>query len=42
VQIVRVRDRQTVLWPDYWNPLAAAQLLGRLPDLPASYSTDEQ
>ena len=30
-----------MLWLDYWNPLAAAQLLGGLPDLLASYSTDE-
>lgn len=42
LQIVRVRDGQIVLWRDYWNPLAAAELLGRLPELLGSYSPDKQ
>ena len=42
LQIVRVHDGQIVLWRDYWNPLASAQLLGRLPALLASYSAEDQ
>jgi hypothetical protein len=38
VQIVKVRDGQIALWRDYWDPLASAELLGRIPDLLARYS----
>jgi uncharacterized protein len=37
LQVVRVRDGQIVLWRDYWNPLASAELLGRVPQLLAYY-----
>jgi ketosteroid isomerase-like protein len=30
LQLVRVRDGEIVLWRDYWDPLAGAQLLGRV------------
>lgn len=38
LQVVRVRDGEIVLWRDYWNPLASAELLGRVPQLLAAYA----
>ena len=32
LQIVKVRDGQITLWRDYWDPLASAELLGRIPE----------
>ena len=40
LQLVRVRAGQIVLWRDYWDPLAGAQLLGRVPQLLEHYSAD--
>ena len=37
LQVVRVLDGEIVLWRDYWNPLAGAELLGRVPELLAAY-----
>lgn len=37
LQVVRVRDGRITLWRDYWDPLATAALLGRLPALVDSY-----
>jgi uncharacterized protein len=39
LQVVNVRDGQITLWRDYWNPLASAELLDRVPELLARYST---
>jgi uncharacterized protein len=39
VQVVEVRDGQIRLWRDYWDPLASAGLLGRIPELLALYSS---
>jgi uncharacterized protein len=38
LQVIRVRDGQIVLWRDYTNPLAVADLLGWVPALLARYS----
>ena len=38
LQIVKVHDGQITLWRDYWDPLASAELLGRIPELLARYS----
>jgi uncharacterized protein len=37
LQVVRVRDGQITLWRDYSNPLATAELLGRIPELLARF-----
>jgi uncharacterized protein len=37
VQVVKVRDGQIALWRDYWDPLASAELLGRIPELLSRY-----
>jgi uncharacterized protein len=37
LQVVKVQDGQITLWRDYSNPLAAARLLGRIPELLARY-----
>jgi ketosteroid isomerase-like protein len=37
VQVVKVRDGQITLWRDYWDPLASAELLGRIPELLSRY-----
>jgi hypothetical protein len=37
VQVVKVRDSQITLWRDYWDPLASAELLGRIPELLSRY-----
>ncbi len=42
LQVIRVRDGQIVLWRDYWNPLASAELLGRVPELLAYYGSDDR
>lgn len=42
LQIVRVREGQIVLWRDYWNPLASAELLGRVPQLLSHYTEDDR
>jgi uncharacterized protein len=39
VQVVEVRDGQITLWRDYWDPLASAELLGRIPELLSRYSS---
>lgn len=33
IQVLRARNGKVALWRDYWNPLAGAQALGRLPQL---------
>jgi hypothetical protein len=33
IQILQARNGAILLWRDYWNPLAGAQALGRLPQL---------
>ncbi len=33
IQVIRVREGRITLWRDYWNPLASAELLGRIPQL---------
>jgi uncharacterized protein len=38
LQVVKVRDGQITLWRDYWDPLASAELLGRIPELLSRYS----
>jgi uncharacterized protein len=37
LQVVEVRGGQITLWRDYWDPLASAELLGRIPELLARY-----
>jgi uncharacterized protein len=37
LQVVKVRDGQITLWRDYWDPLASAELLGRIPELLSRY-----
>jgi ketosteroid isomerase-like protein len=37
LQVVRTRDGQITLWRDYWDPLASAELLGRIPELLGRY-----
>ena len=37
VQVVEVREGRITLWRDYWDPLASAELLGRIPDLLSRY-----
>jgi uncharacterized protein len=39
LQVVNVRDGQITLWRDYSNPLATAELLGRVPELLARYGS---
>lgn len=38
LQVVRVHEGEIALWRDYWNPLASARLLGRVPELLAAYA----
>ncbi|WP_225729368.1 MULTISPECIES: nuclear transport factor 2 family protein [unclassified Nocardia] len=38
LHVVRVCDGEIALWRDYWNPLASAELLGRVPQLLAHYT----
>jgi ketosteroid isomerase-like protein len=43
VEVIQVRNGQIVLWRDYWNPLASADVEGQVPQLVARYgdrSTD--
>jgi uncharacterized protein len=41
LQIVEVHGGQITLWRDYWNPLASAELLDRVPELLARYSAGQ-
>jgi hypothetical protein len=37
VQVMKVQEGQITLWRDYWDPLASAELLGRIPELLSRY-----
>jgi uncharacterized protein len=37
LQVVKVSGGQITLWRDYWDPLASAELLGRIPELLSRY-----